>query len=397
MRFLVVDDDSSKVDLLRGELISNGVLPQDIVDADSVVSARRALASGSFDVMLLDVLLPTRRGALPSGANSIELLKEIIDDGTSTAPRYIVGVTAELAAIEAHAVDFSRMTSNVILVTPGEDAWKEFLRNLISFLTKVNASHSAFDVDICVLDALKTPELDAVIHAWPLNLSAEKLLNNSVLYQDGTCTLRRQNFRIVCGYPGQMGPIAATHAATSMLAAFRPRVLLMTGICGGFSEHVSIGDIVVAERSWDWQSGKWSEEGVLLAAPDHREASVELVARARTIEAVTVKEIAESFSGARPSSEPKMLFGPMVTGSSVVASADIQKVFRSQHRKMAAIDMECYGVYYAASVTHGPATKVICVKSVSDLADRGKSDDFHRYCSFLSARVGLEIVSRYLT
>ncbi|MFT3762284.1 MAG: hypothetical protein QM761_06650 [Pseudoxanthomonas sp.] len=395
MRFLVVDDDAQKADVLRDCLVENGILPENVIVADCVVAARRALAAASFDAMLLDVLLPVRSPGTPAGANSIELLKEIIDDGSTAAPRYVIGVTAEMSAVEAHAAEFQRFTLNVIHVAPGEDVWKEFIHNFVAFIRRADEARATFDVDVCVLNALKTPELDAVLATWPVTLGAEKLLNSSVLYRDGICRFSSGERRVVCAYQGQMGPAASVHAATSVLTAFRPRVLLMTGICGGFSDRAQIGDIVVAERSWDWQAGKWAENGVLLAAPDHREASPELTAHARTIEHEKLIGFCQSFRGCQPERAPQLILGPMVTGSSVVASTDIQEVFREQHRKMAAVDMECYGIYYATSVSSGPQTKVLCVKAVSDLADRAKADNFQKYCSHISAFVGFEIADRY--
>lgn len=82
----------------------------------------------------------------------------------------------------------------------------------------------------------------------------------------------------------------------------------------------------------------------------------------------------------------------MVTGSAVVASQDIQEVFKGQHRKMAGIDMECYGMYYAASNYAGAAVRTLCIKAVSDLADRAKADDHQQYCSHISAAAMLEVV-----
>ncbi|MGZ8174009.1 MULTISPECIES: hypothetical protein [Methylobacter] len=102
-----------------------------------------------------------------------------------------------------------------------------------------------------------------------------------------------------------------------------------------------------------------------------------------------------TFQGNIPDKRSALIIGPMVSGSSVVASIDIQKVFREQHRKMVAVDMECYGMYYAADMAVAPVPKTICIKSVSDLADRAKADDFHKYCSYMSARVALELMQDY--
>jgi nucleoside phosphorylase len=98
------------------------------------------------------------------------------------------------------------------------------------------------------------------------------------------------------------------------------------------------------------------------------------------------------FDHEKPEHPPKLVAGPMVTGSAVVASKDVQKVFKGQHRKMAGIDMECYGMYYAASNHAGALVRTLCIKAVSDLADRAKADDLQQYCSYISAAAMLEVV-----
>lgn len=395
MRFLIVDDDQRKAESLSAELLAAGVRSADIVIADTAAAARRELSQSAFDAMLIDVLLPARANAQPSGETSLELICQIIDDGASAAPKYIVGVTASLDALRDHEAAFRNKTLLLLPVNPASDEWKVPLRNLVLFMQRARDARDKFDYDICVLCALRTPEMDAILQTWPITAEPEKLLNGSVLYRDSTIEISGVNRRLVLAHPAQMGPIAAAHATESLLRKFRPRVLLMTGICGGFSDHVKVGDVVIADRTWDWQSGKWADGVNLLAAPDQREASARLLGLARTIENDRAREFHDAFSGARPENQSRVLIGPMVTGSSVVASIDIQRVFRQQHRKMLGVDMECYGVYYAVSMSPGPQTEVICVKAVSDLADREKADDFQRFCSHMSALVGLEVVQKH--
>ncbi|WP_146042070.1 5'-methylthioadenosine/S-adenosylhomocysteine nucleosidase family protein [Chromobacterium sinusclupearum] len=201
--------------------------------------------------------------------------------------------------------------------------------------------------------------------------------------------------RVACAYLSQMGPIASAHAAATLLAEYRPRLLVMTGICGGFSKEVSIGDLVIADKSWDWQAGKWTEDGELAPSADPRDGAAELVAYAQTI-GDAVNHAHERFTGqGKPVNAPKLVKGPMVTGSAVVASQNIQEVFKGQHRKMAGIDMECYGMYYAVSNHAGASVRTLCIKAVSDLADRAKADDHQQYCSYISAAAMLEVVSLY--
>lgn len=394
MRFLVVDDDPQKVVLVRSFLLDRGVSIENVLTAEHAAGARVLLANGAVDVLLIDVLLPARKGAAPQGENSIELLRQIVEDGTSPAPRHILGMTASLEALAVFEHEFRSLVTQVLHVAPGFDDWREALNAFMMFLKRIEDARDTNDYDICVLNALRTPELDAVHATWPMQLGAERFLSRNLLYRSGVVSLNGIDRRVVCMHLSQMGPIASAHAATALLEEFRPRVLLMTGICGGFADQVSIGDVVVAEKSWDWQAGKWSEEGTLATAPDQRDGAAELVAEARGVEGMLM-DLYESYQGPRPTSPPRLVVGPMVTGSSVVASIDIQKVFRNQHRKMAAVDMECYGMYYAALNHAGAPVRAVCVKSVSDLADRAKGDDHQRYCSHISALVGLEILRRH--
>lgn len=395
MKFLVVDDDPAKRDAIEQELVAHGVAYEDVVHASTVVAARTLLNSESFDVMFLDILLPVREGGMPSAQNSLELIKEIVDDGSATAPKYIVGMTADLTAMDAHAPEFRQLTFNAILVAPGHSEWRVFVQNLISFLARLENGPGTHDVDVCVLCALRFPELDAAINAWEAEVGEDEILCSSVLYKKGSCNVGGARRSIVFAWPSQMGPVAATQATTQLLTTFRPRLMLMTGICGGIDGELNLGDVIVADKSWDWQSGKWTGEGALLAAPDQRDADGKLLAYTRMISSGDLAAMQRKFQGNVPSTQLRIRIGPMVTGSSVVASSDAQAVFRTQHRKMAGVDMECYGVYYAAEVNAGPATRVLCAKGVSDLADRAKSDEFQRYCSYMSAYVALDVAERY--
>ncbi|MFJ1300082.1 hypothetical protein ACILG0_08945 [Pseudomonadota bacterium AL_CKDN230030165-1A_HGKHYDSX7] len=416
MRFLVVDDDPQKLQLVRTFLVEQGVDTNDILQAEHAAGARIALASGSVDILLIDVLLPARRGAPALGQNCVELLRQIMEDGTTPAPRHILGMTASADTRAEFEADFQSLITRVLHIAPGEHRWRQDLGGFLLFLRHITSAREANDYDICVLNALRAPELSGLLAAWQPRLGAEQLLGRNIIYQTGLVTLEGVERRLVCAHLAQMGPIASTHAATALLSEFRPRIILMTGICGGFADHVNIGDIVVAEKSWDWQAGKWKDGGAapaesqalespidatnrsfnarLESALDQRDASPELIADARAL-SERIAAIHETYQGIKPGSAPKLVVGPMVTGSSVVASMDIQTLFREQHRKMVGIDMECYGLYYAAALHGGSPVKAICIKSVSDLADRAKGDDFQTYCSHMSAMVGLETLKGF--
>src|SRR5579885_1276274 len=45
-----------------------------------------------------------------------------------------------------------------------------------------------------------------------------------------------------------------------VLEHFQPRMAIMTGICAGDAEQVQLGDIVVAERTFTYDSGKFTRD-----------------------------------------------------------------------------------------------------------------------------------------
>ena len=395
MHVLLIDDSELKINQLKKFLIDQGIDENDLLIAEDAVDASKKLLKHKIDLMLIDVLLPARKDAKPLADTSINLLRQIVEDEILPTPTHILGVTACEETRNAFDDQFRELVTNVLHVSADQDDWKKILQPYVQRLLRTENENTSFIYDVVILNALRKPELEAIHKSWPLNLSEEKLLGSNINCRTGHLNLDSgKTLKIACAHLNQMGPIAATHSTEVILRQLKPRVLIMTGICGGFSDTVSVGDVVVADKSWDWQAGKWTEGGTLQSASDPKEADYELVSLAKTIDA-DMQSLYESYKGYRPEEYPKLIPAPMVSGSSVVASADIQKVFRGQHRKMAAIDMECYGLYYSCANHHGQATKVICIKSVSDLADRAKDDNFHKYCSFISASVALRLIEKF--
>ncbi|MNG30261.1 hypothetical protein D3C84_1158460 [compost metagenome] len=85
----------------------------------------------------------------------------------------------------------------------------------------------------------------------------------------------------------------------------------------------------------------------------------------------------------------------MATGSSVLADVRVSERIRTvQHRNVAGLDMETYGVYAAVSST---STKMdfLSLKSVCDNGDRKKDDKFQHYASMISAKAAERFIRRY--
>jgi nucleoside phosphorylase len=74
----------------------------------------------------------------------------------------------------------------------------------------------------------------------------------------------------------------------------------------------------------------------------------------------------------------------IASGEKVVASQDFRERFSQVHRKVAAIDMESYGVACAAERR---GARLTVIKGISDFADATKNDDYHEPAARASAQV----------
>lgn len=389
---LIVDDDRTKRELLVSELLKCGVLKEDITEITCAVDCRRMLDDRVFYLLLLDLILPNREGDITlSSVNGLELLRQIVIDRDLPAPRSIVGVTSDKAALAECEETFRTLTSHILFVQPLDAEWRRSLGYSIELIARRKSQK--YDFDICYLTALRTPELDGVLRL-PYDWDEEEEVGNGILVRRGQRLIGGVMRRAVCAHASQAGPIATAFLTHFMLEKYRPRTLLMTGVCGGVDSSIKLGDVVIAEKSWDWQSGKWHSGGIFDAAPDQKEADSKLKAFA-----LKAKDWVHSFlavyEGKKPKAQPTVHLGPMVSGSSVVADPTLHEKFKVQHRKSLAVDMECYSLYFSASAWDAPVAKVICIKGVSDLANRAKNDKFQDFCSCLSAFLADQVVCRY--
>jgi nucleoside phosphorylase/CheY-like chemotaxis protein len=394
IKVLIVDDNKDKITSLKAELVLLGVPEQNIDSAEHSVDARKALNSHAYDLLLLDLILPSRFGAKESAETGLDLLRQIMEDGDLPPPRNIVGVTADEQALSQYDQEFRKLTIQILLYDAAKDAWRISLGHLVASIKASIANEKNFNSDICFITALRDPELLGVL-ALPIEWGVEESLGNGILFQRGVYHSGDQRLNLICAHSTQMGLVAAAFVSRLIIEKFKPRLIVMTGICGGIGSSVKLGDLIIAEKSWDWQSGKWLHDGSFEAAPDQKDASPELIALARGMNSAA-NDFYNSYVGNRPEATPQILVGPMVSGSAVVESSELHARFKMQHRKAIAVDMECYGVYFSAIMSPPPTPKFICIKAVSDLSDKNKADNIQSYCSHFSASVSLKIAEKLL-
>lgn len=393
IKVLIAEDDDNKARLLESELIALGVSQQNIITVTNAAETRQALVehAHTINLMLLDLALPNRDKDTPHASVGLEILRMIVVDGEYVSPDAIVGTTADSEVLTEYENRFRDNLTQILFVAPDVSQWKASLRSLILRIKSSQDAPRDHKVDVCFVTALRKPELAAVLKL-PIVWGAEQSLGNGVLIQEGTSEINGKVRTFICAHSNQMGMVAASFMMRVIWERYFPRLVFMTGICGGLKDS-ALGDVIIAERSWDWQSGKVLHDGSFESAPDQKEGNPELVALARGMEASAVEFWTSQES--RPAKKPVLHVGPMVSGSSVVEDVALHDRFFSQHRKAIGVDMECYGLYFTTQMSVMPTSQALCIKCVSDLADRAKSDNYQEYCSQLSANVAFGIVKRF--
>lgn len=389
---LLVEDNRQKVAAIKRELRKLGIAESDIEVAPDAAAARKALTANRYELLLLDLILPARPNADATAEVGLELLRMIVEDGDLPAPQRIVGTTSSNDAFSAAEEEFRRLTQTILLIDLGAHEWKESLKYLVDQIASAKSRAADYLVDVCFLAALRTPEYTAVVDltdSW----GPERPSDHGPMIRCGSMTLGGGPRKILAAHCSQMGPVTAALTTQALIHEFRPRVIVMTGICGGIDDKLRLGDVVLADRSWDWQSGKWSADGSFEPAPEQFAATQALLQAAQA-ESHNLAGFCAGYNGEKPE-KSSLHVGPMVSGSAVVAQASMHQLFKRQHRKALAVDMECFGLYNACHSVSAPRPAVVCLKTVSDLANRDKGDDYQAYGSHVSAKLAYRMLDRF--
>ena len=194
--------------------------------------------------------------------------------------------------------------------------------------------------------------------------------------------------------------------ATSLLAAkliqeIRPRFIVMPGICAGIQGKAQLGDVLLADTSWNWQSGKHSadELGPYFAAAPHPLHIPEFVrsrGNALRQDRALMTRIKHDFQGERPAEDLNLRVGPVASGSAVLADEAIVKEIQKHERTLLGIEMEIYGVYAAAAYASFPRPTAFAMKAVCDFGTKVKDDKYQTYAAYTSAQLVREFLERYL-
>ncbi|MEN4852155.1 alpha/beta hydrolase [Pantoea agglomerans] len=128
LKVLIVDDSEERVEILKNEINkhpSKNLL--EIIVCDTADKGRIQLLEPT-DLLILDVVLPKKRGGTPSALNSLKLLDDIYSNTTKLIrPKIIVGLTADVSELGNYRERFFSSASVVLDGSLGNLQWIDSL------------------------------------------------------------------------------------------------------------------------------------------------------------------------------------------------------------------------------------------------------------------------------
>ncbi len=264
----------------------------------------------------------------------------------------------------------------------------------------------AESADICVICALPE-EVRAfleVVHQQ-CNVDFEERINLEYKY-DYRLTIIKNNkgepLTLHVSWLPRYGPQEMTLHLSRVLEEYRPRMAIMTGICAGDARQVHLGDLVVAERTFTYDSGKFTKDEHGHRIHEYDTMTYQL--DANILQFLGLFEdwkspVAHLKRPSLPSERQKRgkvacHIKAMASGNAVRADHPFQDV-RVPVRETVAIDME--GAAFGLVMSRHPLIRWLVVKGVCDYADRDKNDAWHSYAAQASALYALSFIRAYVT
>jgi nucleoside phosphorylase len=405
VRVLVIHD-RAEVATVIVELIRQ-VAPQcPIVDvAGNVVAARDLLQGRWYDLAIIDLTLPIMKGLAETRIeHAAALLEEMFAGDDLRTPGDVIGISRDAVAVAGIRSSIGEHVLALVEEDP-DGLWRARLEEKVRYVRNTRrgrllAARTSYDFDVAIITALDK-EAQPYRELLELTPCGEFPGGEEFSFQ-GLDGYAKRGVLVRVGKSGQAPAASVSQAVISQL---RPRLVMMTGFCGGVEERVALGDVAVFASAASWDYGKWVEGAdevpLFKARPDPLNMSVRgiaenlrfLIGRPYRFNVETLDLFRRLVGEAAP--EPKVVSVAAGSGVSVVTSEQILSRIVDLNENIHAVDMESYGFYYACLNTTVIRPDFVCIKGVADHCNGKKDSKWHAGCSLLSASLALDVVRGY--
>ena len=401
MKVLIVDDSPQRYARLTPLLEKIAIDRNSLEFVTSTNDARSRLNEHYYDLLVVDILVPLWPNSEADSQHSADLLTEVVESDDLKRPGHIVGISADQSAAIRAAPTFSQYLWTIIGYSESDDEWLVQLANCVEYIrdAKTDLPKTESQIDVAIICALSEPELTQIL-LLPWNFRPPRPIDDLTFVHEGGFTCGARHYTVAALAASRMGMLSSALAVARVIQNLRPKLLVMAGICAGVQGKASLGDVIFADPCWDWQSGKYlreADDSAAFAIAPHQlgptataRAHIEQIRADKTFLAKMSVEGPDD-----PPGVPKVIIGPMASGSAVIADAQVVAEIKTQNREVCGIDMECYGIFSAVENATAPRPVAVALKSVCDFADPHKNDKVQRFAAYTSARVIQALLEKF--
>lgn len=378
MKYLLIEDDKQKTSAITKHIQT--IDPDANIElTDNLADARRQILVETYDLIIFDLYIPLNQGQQEQDI-STDIIAEFARSKNCYAEAIAITKFTDDGLVRSPLFNDNGVT--LVTFNEADNRWQDALSQ------KYEKIKSKRRLDFLIFCAL-TKERSAY------QSTAAKVGEHKQISGLNCQEIAIGSYRGVCITPSRMGLVNMAIACTKAIELFGPKIVAMSGICAGVEGESNLLDIIVGQICWEYQTGKY-KDGRFRQEPYQiglrTSIKTELEQLAEQPDFLSSLKVGLYDTELKTS---KIHVAPVSSGSAVVADAARMMEIGEQHRKWAALEMEMYSMYEAASQSlYEPL--FFGAKAVVDMGDAAKGDSLHATACSLSARFVVEVLQRKL-
>jgi nucleoside phosphorylase len=378
MKILLLEDEGEKRSKIK-QALSEMVSDLQLTEVDNWYDYSRKVDSLDFDLILLDLLVPRSARDPKVEDHCIQLIETTRGHLCRSFRTPAIVITQYLDKSEDFFRDLNKADINVISFDDSNE-WRASLE------MKVLAARPKVKFDFIVLCALNK-------EAEAYDGLADEFHPLKTISGLSCREIKIGDYRGAIVILPRMGLVTTGVISSLAIERFEPKLVCMSGICGGIPNGSKIYDILITEICHQHDVGKWTNEGF---KAEHYDIQINSAVRNKLEELRLNRSVLDyvksgvtcqrsEFPDDTEAFEFELRLVATSSGSAVIAEEGKTASLNEDQRKLAGFDMEIYSVYEAARLSERNP-KFFAVKSVVDDGGTNKGDRFHRIGCLLSAK-----------
>jgi nucleoside phosphorylase len=195
------------------------------------------------------------------------------------------------------------------------------------------------------------------------------------IYTKGQFVGEKGTWDVLVAEVGKHNPIASQETERA-ITFHKPSVALFVGVSGGVKD-VKLGDVVIADKVYYYESGKWGEgqngKAEFFLRPMVYNSGYRLVEQAKALARKDEWQELLDLKALEP--RPSAIVGPLAAGESVVSSkaSEVYSLINKSYGDSIALAMEDFGFLRAAYAN--PDVQALVIRGISDLIEKKSETD----------------------